>query len=91
MMTTEFSEDENFWKKYEAEDANFTPGFQNNTNNNCIFQSESEVRRWLSKHGKKQYIDFTDGEIAKLHKYFEDLDEDGSGKKYFRKFGYSSY
>jgi Ca2+-binding EF-hand superfamily protein len=44
-----------------------------------LLESESEMRRWLMKHGKKQFIDFTNKEIAQLHKYFQELDEDGSG------------
>jgi len=49
------------------------------TLNTNLLQSEVENRRWLSKHGKTKFINFTDEEIAKLHKYFEELDEDGSG------------
>jgi len=26
---------------------------------NTLLESESEMRRWLLKHGKKQFIDFT--------------------------------
>lgn len=48
--------------------------------NSYIFQSDSVVRRWLSTHGKKKFINFTDGELVKLRKYFQELDEDGSGK-----------
>lgn len=48
--------------------------------NTYIFQSESVIRRWLSTHGKKKFIDFTDTEMVKLRKYFQELDEDGSGK-----------
>ena len=48
--------------------------------NQYIFQSDSVVRKWLSTHGKKKFINFTDGELAKLRKYFQELDEDGSGK-----------
>jgi hypothetical protein len=44
-----------------------------------IFHSDNDMRRWLSKHGKNKYIDFTDKEMAKLRKYFQELDEDGSG------------
>jgi len=46
---------------------------------NTLLESESEMRRWLLKHGKKQFIDFTNQEITQLHKYFQELDEDGSG------------
>ena len=35
------------------------------------------------KHGKRKFVDFTDVEIAQLHKYFEELDEDGSGKELY--------
>jgi Ca2+-binding EF-hand superfamily protein len=44
-----------------------------------IFQPESELRHWLSKHGKNKFIDFRDEELIKLRNYFKDLDEDGSG------------
>ncbi len=35
------------------------------------------------KHGKRKFVDFTDVEITQLHKYFEELDEDGSGKELY--------
>ena len=31
-----------------------------NIPNYMIFQPESELRHWLSKHGKDQFIDFND-------------------------------
>jgi Ca2+-binding EF-hand superfamily protein len=36
-------------------------------------------RKWLAKHGKKQFIDFDDRERSKLKQYFNSLDTDGSG------------
>lgn len=36
-------------------------------------------RAWLSKHGKGEFIDFGDEELAKLRRYFKELDTDGSG------------
>ncbi len=31
---------------------------------NTLLESESEMRRWLLKHGKKKFIDFTNEEIS---------------------------
>lgn len=33
----------------------------------------------MEKHGKREFIDFGDEELAKLRKYFKELDTDGSG------------
>lgn len=44
-----------------------------------IFQSSTNERAWLKKHGKERYIDFDDKEIRELRVYFDSLDEDGSG------------
>jgi len=41
--------------------------------------TESEVRKWMAKHGKKHLINFDDKERSKLKQYFKSLDEDGSG------------
>jgi len=43
-----------------------------------IFQSGAELRAWLRKHGKKEFIDFDDDARSKLRKYFNSLDQDGS-------------
>ena len=44
-----------------------------------MFQPDSIKRHWLNKHGKSNFVDFTDEELAKLRKYFQELDSDGSG------------
>lgn len=44
-----------------------------------LFQPESVQRHWMEKHGKREFIDFGDEELAKLRKYFKELDTDGSG------------
>jgi Ca2+-binding EF-hand superfamily protein len=41
--------------------------------------TESEIRKWMAKHGKKHLINFDDKERSKLKQYFKSLDEDGSG------------
>lgn len=46
---------------------------------NCEKLSESQVRKWLVKHGKKHLINFDDKERFKLKQFFKSLDEDGSG------------
>ncbi|CAI2375598.1 unnamed protein product [Moneuplotes crassus] len=46
--------------------------------NKLIFRSQSDVRNWLRKHGKSQYIDFEDDQKKKLWEYFKSLDGDGS-------------
>jgi len=48
-------------------------------NGTKIFQSASTERAWLKKHGKRKYIDFEESELQELRKYFNSLDEDGSG------------
>jgi Ca2+-binding EF-hand superfamily protein len=37
----------------------------------------------MAKRGMKKFINFTDDELNKLRQYFQDLDEDGSGKLIF--------
>ncbi|CDW71908.1 ef hand family protein [Stylonychia lemnae] len=44
-----------------------------------LFQADSVKRQWLNKHGKSNFVDFNDEELAKLRKYFRELDTDGSG------------
>jgi len=46
---------------------------------NCEKLSESQIRKWLMKHGKKHLINFDDKERYKLKQFFKSLDEDGSG------------
>lgn len=41
--------------------------------------SNSNLRKWLKKHGKEQYIDFDIDERKKYREIFEALDYDGSG------------
>ena len=48
-----------------------------------LYQSESELRHWLEKHGKSRFVDFSGEELGKLRHYFRELDEDGSGKSSF--------
>mmetsp|Transcript_38256 Transcript_38256/g.34129 ORF Transcript_38256/g.34129 Transcript_38256/m.34129 type:complete len:126 (+) Transcript_38256:29-406(+) len=40
---------------------------------------ESNIRKWMAKHGKKHLINFDDKERSKLKQYFNSLDDDGSG------------
>lgn len=47
--------------------------------NSLLFQPERVQRAWLSKHGKTEFIDFGEDELAKLRSYFRELDTDGSG------------
>ena len=49
-----------------------------------LFQPESTLRHWLTKHGKDEMNDFSDIELQKLRKYFKELDEDSSGKVFKR-------
>lgn len=46
---------------------------------NCEKLGESQIRKWLVKHGKKHLINFDDKERYKLKQFFKSLDEDGSG------------
>jgi centrin-2 len=39
----------------------------------------SKERTWLRRHGKSEYIDFTEEERNVLRRYFMSLDDDGSG------------
>jgi len=41
--------------------------------------TESDIRKWMAKHGKKHLINFDDKERSKLKQYFKSLDDDGSG------------
>jgi hypothetical protein len=42
---------------------------------------ENMQRKWLTKHGKSYLIDFDDKERQELKKYFDSLDDDGSGTR----------
>jgi hypothetical protein len=44
-----------------------------------LFQSGYEERYWLRNHGKEEFISFTDKALLELRKYFESLDETGTG------------
>lgn len=44
-----------------------------------LFQSGFEERYWLRNHGKEEFISFTDNALLELRKYFESLDETGTG------------
>jgi hypothetical protein len=44
-----------------------------------LFQSGYEERYWLRNHGKEEFINFTDKALLELRKYFESLDETGTG------------
>lgn len=44
-----------------------------------IFQADSVTRKWMRTHGMEKFIDFSDEELMKLRKYFNELDDDGSG------------
>ena len=44
-----------------------------------LFQSGYGERYWLRTHGKEDYITFTDNSLLELRKYFESLDETGTG------------
>ena len=37
------------------------------------------MRKWLLKHGKSKYVDFTDKQLRKLRNYFNSLDDNQSG------------
>ncbi len=39
-----------------------------------IYQPESELRQWLIKHGKSDFIVFKDDQLKLLHDYFDSLD-----------------
>jgi hypothetical protein len=39
----------------------------------------SKERTWLRRHGKSHYIDFSEDERNVLRRYFNSLDDDGSG------------
>ena len=43
-----------------------------------LFRSERDLKCWLRKHGKSQYIDFEDDKKKILFQYFKSLDGDGS-------------
>lgn len=51
----------------------------NFTNEDLIFNPESDLRKWLRTHGKEHCIDFEDEELRQLREYFGSLDDDGSG------------
>ena len=44
-----------------------------------LFQSGFEERYWLKNHGKEEFINFTDKALLELRKYFESLDDTGTG------------
>jgi Ca2+-binding EF-hand superfamily protein len=44
-----------------------------------IFNPESYLNNWLKKHGKEDYINFSDEDLDKLRTYFKSLDSDGGG------------
>jgi len=41
--------------------------------------NETQLRNWMSKHGRRHLINFDDKERFKLKQYFKSLDVDGSG------------
>lgn len=43
------------------------------------YQPESNRRKWLIRHGKGKYIDFSDKQLRKLRNYFNSLDDNQSG------------
>ena len=47
---------------------------------NELFYSLYDQRQWLKNHGKADRIQFDDFEIKELRKYFNSLDNDGSGR-----------
>ena len=47
-------------------------------NEDLIFDSESNFRSWLKKHGKQKYLYFDEMQMEELRQYFKDLDDDGS-------------
>lgn len=49
-------------------------------NDNELFYSLYDQRQWLKSHGKSDRIQFDDFEIKELRKYFNSLDNDGSGR-----------
>lgn len=51
----------------------------NFTNDDLIFNPESDLRKWLRTRGKDHCIDFEDKELSQLRTYFSSLDDDGSG------------
>lgn len=69
------------WKELQLEEEAKQGLFTADPVNDYIFQSESSVRQWMAKRGMKKFINFTDEELNKLRQYFQDLDEDGSGKR----------
>jgi hypothetical protein len=44
-----------------------------------IWNPESGQRHWLKTRGKSEFIDFDDDARKKLLKYYQSLDDDGSG------------
>lgn len=47
--------------------------------NDMIYNPESYLNNWLKKHGKEDYINFSDEDLEKLRTYFRSLDSDGGG------------
>ncbi len=55
---------------------------------NKLKLAQIQERKYMTTHGQKYLIDFTDKERHMLRKYFENLDADGSGIKNYTKINY---